>query len=332
MGMFKESIKRSMGEGIRKEDDYTPQAKEFCEKQNVRTYDIEREGLGLLVNMDGDVHVHPEDLSSDGTLPFRLKKVTGNLIVHGIKRINPQIIPVEIGGEIIIDIESLLPGLAAGSSQPEQDDEFGGMEALTKTPPTEAKTLQKLESLISDCVEYGYKIDIESILKSMSEEKVNENKYKLRIEAKLPARSAYRIKTVPFEKLDIYISDDDADILALSAIEKATYLTFLLYDEGTPLGPVWMKGDFFNLMKKIYQRMPDKVEDTINGGLMDNEFLYVTTLNSYRSEIRAAIKERIKNNHLVNKFAIEGYKSEPFKIEKSTPEIREQIKELFYLE
>lgn len=316
------AIRRSQGEEIRKEDDLNPAIKEFFENQKmVKSYKIKSKSPEWIVDVVGDVHIYNDDSS---TLPgFQLGVVDGNLVVH-CKKLGSAVIPADLKGSIIFDLEEVYTNQVNSSTQTIQND-LSGMECLSKTTPSKAQIQKKFESLISDCIEYDYDIDIAEIQKALEDEKLNADKFKLRIELVHKVGQKNNPNAV-LEKCEIYVSDNDEDILNLTAIEKATYLAFLLYEEGLIINDIKM--DFVKIMQTIYMKIPGKVLDEENGGIKDGKFT-TTTLNGYRNKIRNAIKSRIKNSHLVNQFAIEGYKDEAFKIQKSTEDIRNRIREYF---
>lgn len=350
MTHWKNAVKRSNSNEIRKEDDQTLCIKDFFERQNQDNYTIEKTDKEFFVDVEGDIHIHPEDIGGDGTLGFKLRKVAGNLVCH-TSSISKNVIPDELGGSIVFELENKddKPEEAAPAQNQEPgqsgicddcpymkgaqaDDGFGGMEMLQKEPPSKQKVKLALESLISDCLEYGYDIDYDAIRKTIEEQKNNSKNYNLRINIVFEKGSKYRsMKNKVIERLDIYVSDNDDDLLKLSAIEKATYLTFLLYNDGNGVVIEDMKKDFVELMISIYKRVPGRelkiITDNNNNITTGN--LTLTTLAGYRNGIRNAIKKKLRYNGLVNEFAIEGYKNQAFRISKSTEEIRKQIREAF---
>lgn len=359
MSHWKNAIKRSNSNEIRKEDDRTLCIKDFFERQNQDNYTIEKTDKEFFVDVEGDVHIHPEDIGGDGTLGFKLRKVAGNLVCH-TSSISKNVIPDELGGSIVFELENkddkseeAAPAqkeetAPAQNQEPGQfgacddcpykkgaqaDDGFGGMEMLQKNPPSKQKVKLALESLISDCLEYGYDIDFDAIRKTIEEQKNNSKNYNLRINIEFTKGSKRRaMKNKEIERLDIYISDNDDDLLNLSAIEKATYLTFLFYNDGNGIVIEDMKKDFIELMSSIYKRLPGREIKFNDENNITYGNLTLNTLAGYRNAIRNAIKEKLRYNGLVNEFAIEGYKNLEFKISKSTEEIRNLIREVFLIQ
>ena len=70
-------------------------------------------------------------------------------------------------------------------------------------------------------------------------------------------------------------------------------------------------------------------------GIMDDENAtydaYMNTLRSYFSTIREAVADKVSDPLIAQEFSIEGFKNAPYGIERSTKEIRKQIKEVFKL-
>ena len=63
-----------------------------------------------------------------------------------------------------------------------------------------------------------------------------------------------------------------------------------------------------------------------------NQLFTLESLRSYLSEIRTIIQKRIPYKSIANKFAIEGYRGQPFGVARATDEMRAEIKEKFGLD
>lgn len=193
------------------------------------------------------------------------------------------------------------------------------IELLTHKSCPKEKTIKELEKILSDVIYNNYDIDFDEIIKRITEE----NKRNFYLWFDYNKRKSTK---EPFIKFDIYVSETAK--LNLTAIHKAVYLAFLLSEDGEYLQE--LSFTFFKVLKEIYKQLPDKVMDEKNG-IVQKDF-DSKTLNGYRTEIRNAIKKHISNNNIVNEFAIEGYKGQLFKIQRSTIGIRNKIVKLFGLQ
>jgi len=163
MGAMTNTLRRFHTGEVRKEDDITPIVKDFFEGQEqVDSYQLNENNT---IDVEGSIHIYYTE-----ELGFKLGSVSGNVICH-CKRIHPSQIPLELGGEIILDIESIQGGRSTNAGETPL-----GMEPNPRTIPDKASVQEKIENLISDCVEYQYDIDIPSIIERTKEEKLNSNK------------------------------------------------------------------------------------------------------------------------------------------------------------
>ena len=68
----------------------------------------------------------------------------------------------------------------------------------------------------------------------------------------------------------------------------------------------------------------------LEGGILDDKNAtydaYMNTLRGYFSTIREAVADKVSDPLIAQEFSIEGFKNEPYGIERSTKEIRKQIK------
>ena len=205
------------------------------------------------------------------------------------------------------------------SDDPSFDDLTHSIEFLSYKAPTKEKTIKDLEKILSDAIYNDYDIDFDEIIKRIKAE--NKSSFKLWFDKDKDKKSNRIIK------FDIYVSKTAK--LELTAIHKAVYLAFLLFSEDGEVLDDPTVG-FYEVLKAIYKQMPNTVMDLENG--IVNKDFSTTTLNGYRTEIRNAIKQHISNKNIVDEFAIEGYKGKPFKIQRSTEKLREDVIELFGLQ
>lgn len=220
------------------------------------------------------------------------------------------------------DIVKRIHDLEEYSDDPSFADLTHSIEFLSYKAPTKEKTIKDLEKILSDAIYNDYDIDFDEIIRRIKAE----NKRSFNLWFDKGPKEKNKVKVNYFTKFDIYVSKTAK--LELTAIHKAVYLTFLLFEEGQVLDDPSYK--FYEILKAIYKQMPDTVKDWENG-IFKKDFS-TTTLNGYRTEIRNAIKQHISNKNIVDEFAIEGYKGKPFKIQRSTEKLRKEIKELFGLQ
>ena len=329
MGFWKSGIDRSTTGEIRREDDRTNQIKEFFSNQKqVEKYDIV-DVKNWVVDVEGSILLFESDLA-DGELFFKIGKLTGNLYCH-CRHFKPSVVPTELGGEVVfvLDEEELAKYRTNTSGSTNDDDPFGGMELLTAKKPSKSNIIKRLKTAIADSIDCGYDdIDLGDLRAEIEQERTNIDKYKLRIT--LDKRSSDNIEC------RIYMSDSD-DELKLNAIQKTIYLMFIMHENGIIVDDI--RPDAWKMAKKIYDQMYGRVEkifededsDELYTKGISKELFKISTIRGYISEIREAIKKKTPFKSVIDSFAIEGYKNAPFKVEKATDELREQIRQAFGL-
>ncbi len=194
-----------------------------------------------------------------------------------------------------------------------------------------AKEEKKLEKILRECAVLGIDLDIDRIKKKVEEDLKKAVDYKLIIKAD---RDAHIPLNIIYTSLDIYVADGEEYKLDLTAIEKAVYLAFLLYKDGICVQDTY--GECRAIIQKIYGCLPyDERCEKETGGIRDKVGTtidaHMNTMRGYFSTIRDAVAEKVTNPLVAEEFAIEGYKGSPYRIERTTPEIRAQVKELFNL-
>lgn len=202
-----------------------------------------------------------------------------------------------------------------------------------KGSPAEKKFIfkqeKKLEKVLRECAIFDLSLDIDRIKKKVEDSLKSDVEYNLSLVIKVVKAAR------PFCPVcDIYVSKGTEFKLNLTAVEKAVYLSFLLYENGIRI--LDTADEFRRTTQKIYNQLPsaDKCEKTA-GGILDrgtvNIEVYTDTLRGYISSIRDEVADKISHPLVAQDFAIEGFKDKEFGIAKSTPEIRAQIKEAFGL-
>lgn len=345
MGLFTDTIKRTQNGLPKKEDDLTGYIKDFFEHQrHVQSYTIVEGYPNWVVDVEGDIHVQPDNVCSDGTFGFKLGKVTGSLICH-CKSISHDLLPTNLGGSIVFDIESMMPGVPK-STQPaavsdedkdEISDGFAGIEYLNNTSLSKegvrGVVLTALFEAEYQKKRFGVDYNLDDILKEFNTQK--DKKYCLEIELKkVVIEGPSEKKEQKCVDCHIYITDenDEKKELKMKAQEKAVYLLFTLFENGISIK------DFPKENKTLPQRDPllnlyiklhDQLKD--HNSISDPKLLQ-SDITSIRSRIRNRITAIIPNKELVESFAIEGYKEQPFKVAAATQEQRELIIEMFHID
>lgn len=270
----------------------------------------------LEVNIQGSLVLRPSDLKN-GRLFFKVRKMTGNIYLKvgenmGRAFINKSVIPSYFSGDIIFERST--------DTKDQDDGNLDNTEYLSG-PMSSKKVLKKLEEAFSEIVNYQdiHKItveDLKAMIKKIREEKDQIDEYKLSVDIR-------PVGEVGNKEVQFFINGSPLD---LKAIEKAVYIMFILHRDGILLIP---NGKLKKELQQIYSQISGRVQDDENG-IMGGNFSE-STLNSYRTKIRDAIKEHISNSNVVDKFAIEGKKGEHFKIEKATDDLRTEIKKHFVI-
>ncbi len=194
-----------------------------------------------------------------------------------------------------------------------------------------AKEEKKLEKILRECAVLGIELDIDRIKEKVANDLRKSIDYKLIIKKQ---RNNLRPLTIEYNTYDIYVAEGEEYKLDLTGIEKAVYLTYLLYMDGLCVEDTF--GEFREITKRIYVSLPfaDKNEKE-SGGIRDAEGTtfdaYTKTLRGYFTNIRDAVADKVADPLVAQDFAIEGFKGAPFGIAKTTPEIIAQIKEDFML-
>ena len=322
MGLWKKGFDRSRTGENRREEVLTPQIEEFFNNREKQvSYEIV-DDKNWIVDVNGNFHLYQSDLD-EGKLFFKIGKLAGNLYFHG-KHLSPSVIPIEMDGEIVFVPDE--GELVRNKGQKETNEDEDNLNLGLLSTKSREQVVKQLETALTESLANGYDIDVQEILSRLSEEWANRSNYELRV-----VISEIKHGTSTSDKLecDFYVTPDGKP-LKLSAIEKATYLLFILHKEGLDIN---LKPRQIALWKRIYNKIAGSVQDMENGIMnMKAENYKDTTLNGYRSHIRKEIQKQISNGKIVDEFAIEGYKDEPFKVLKSTDEMRAEIREKFGLD
>ena len=343
MGLWSNTFDRARMVKPRKEDDLTKLIEEFFSHQKEVSSFVIVDNKEWVVDVEGSVHLDQNDLY-DGELWFTIGKLSGNLYFNG-QHFKPSVIPTELGGEVIIlrDEEELAKSKGQKGNSDEEDEDLN-MSLLTKKEITTEEIISNLKSSIGETIssKNGIDIDIQEILDMVKKDWESKEKYNLIID--FPKNQSYNVHC------DIYVHEDDYNVpegmekkpLKLNAIQKAYYLMVILNKDGIPVKED-ISAKNWKLVQQIYSKLPGRVEKTYitnkstkktenyKLGVSKNMFK-PNTFKGYFSEIRKILHERIPYQSIVNEFAIEGYKGEPFKIRRATDEMRAEIREKFGLD
>lgn len=343
MGLFTDTIKRTQNGLPKKEDDLTGYIKDFFEHQrHVQSYTIVEGYPNWVVDVEGDIHVQTDNVCSDGTFGFKLGKVTGSLICH-CKSISHDLLPTNLGGSIVFDIENMMPGVPK-STQPavvsdEDNDEIpdglAGMELLANTPLSQKDVRDLVLSALFEAEyqkkRFGVDYNLEDILNDFNTQK--DKIYRLEIDLrKIKIEGPSEKKEQKCIDCHIYITDENGGKkeLKMKAQEKAVYLLFTLFENGIsikdfPKENKTLPKRYLNLLN-LYIKLQDHLKDH---NFISDPKLLQSDINSIRSRIRNRITAIIPNKEFVESFAIEGYKEQHFKIAAATQEQRALIIEMF---
>lgn len=211
----------------------------------------------------------------------------------------------------------------------DSSDDFG-MELLPKRPETEkekkeeiAKNEKKIKKILRDCAYIGIDIDLDNIVREFEAGKKQTEGYNLSLKM-TPKKKSGLIDCQIFLGKDLE--------LKVSPIRKAIYLTFLTLENGLVIEEA--KPSFTKRIQEIYKLLPDKViKEEENGklGILYTKYIQPQTLRGLMSNINSAIAKLIPNGLIAIEFSIEGERDKVFKVERTTPEIREQIIKAFNL-
>ena len=181
---------------------------------------------------------------------------------------------------------------------------------------------------------YGVDYDLEDILKEFNSEKDKDYRLEIVPENVISKRGVQRINYIDCH---IYITDenDDRKELILKQQEKAVYLMFLLYKDGICINDFPRNVEEIE-HKKNYETYLN-LYVTIQSKLLGSNYIEEPQLlQGDITPIRTKIKNKLlgitPNIEYIEKFAIEGYKEKPFKIEGSNDEHRESIIKAFGLD
>lgn len=130
------------------------------------------------------------------------------------------------------------------------------------------------------------------------------------------------------------MADGEDCKLELTSIETVVYLSFLLYKDGVRVLDAF--DELRQVTQHIYLRLPGSEKTRkLEGGILDDKNAtydaYMNTLRGYFTTIREAVADKVLDPLIAQEFSIEGFKNAPYGIERSTKEIRKQIKEVFQL-
>lgn len=102
MALWSKGIDRSRNGTPRLEDDRTSEIYDYLEGQTqIISIDIVDRSKWI-VDIQGSIEIRHGDLDN-GKLPFKIGRLTGDLILIGEGRFKKSILPLDLGGDIVID-------------------------------------------------------------------------------------------------------------------------------------------------------------------------------------------------------------------------------------
>lgn len=204
----------------------------------------------------------------------------------------------------------------------ETPDDFS-MGWLKKRPETEKEKAEKIQQnedkirkILWECAYLGIDIDLKGLVEAVEASNSRSESYELSLKVE-PAKAG---------RIDCKIYLGENLKLKLTAIQKAIYLTFLSLKDGLVIEEA--KPDFTKRIQNIYRLLPDRSEK--DDGILHVTYIQPQTLRGVISEVNAVIARLIPGG-VGLEFAIEGEKNNPYKVMRSTPEIRKQIISTFSL-
>lgn len=198
-------------------------------------------------------------------------------------------------------------------------ESFGsfGMEWLKKRPETAKEKAEKVQQnedkirkILWECAYLGIDIDLKGLAEAVEASNSKAESYELSLKME-PAKAGM---------IDCKIDLGENLELKLTPIQKAIYLTFLSLKDGLVIEEA--KPDFTKRIQNIYRLLPNRSEK--DDGILHVLYIQPQTLRGVISEVNATIARLIPGG-VGLEFAIEGEKNNPYKVMRSTPEIRKQI-------
>lgn len=229
------------------------------------------------------------------------------------------------------------PTTQSGSIIDEVSDS-GTMEMLRDRPdkgsPKEKNFIKaqedKIIKVLRDCSLFDITLDLAGLNKRFKESLKSKIDHKIILDIQTKKAGSLSFCTT----CDIYVGEGKEYLLPLTAIEKAVYLAFLSYEKGIRIRDT--SGDFRNMTRKIYIGLPAEEKcETTAGSILDTSpvdpKVYEKTLRGNMSDIARKLNNVIVNPKTALEFAIDGHKGEEFRVVRTTPELRAQIKNAFDL-
>lgn len=102
MSLWKKGIERSKNGTKRYEDVLTPEILNILEGQTGLNEFRVTDCKGPILDIEGSIEIRNQDLEK-GEMPFKIGKLSGDLILVGKGKYKKAILPVELEGDIIIE-------------------------------------------------------------------------------------------------------------------------------------------------------------------------------------------------------------------------------------
>lgn len=209
--------------------------------------------------------------------------------------------------------------------------------------PTKNDISKKIQKILWEADMYGVDIDYEKIRKAFDKEKVKSYTLDVELETEdvisVKEKMSGKTDNWLIKKCNIVLVDESSEkhLVKLEAQEMAMYLTFMLYNDGNGIKMIDFDypnrkttKEFITLLKDIHNMMPN----CNSTNLLSDE--YKEKYKKIFSEIRSRIKNKISkitmNPRYLQAFTIEGEKEGLYRVEASTEELRDMLKEKLHLQ
>lgn len=224
---------------------------------------------------------------------------------------------------VIISLDPKNRPIKDYSSIDEEYPDDYGLGWLKKRPETEKEKAEKVQQnedkirkILWECAYLGIDIDLKGLVEAVEDSNSRSESYELSLKMEPAKAGMIDCKVFVGENLE----------LELTPIQKAIYLTFLSLKDGLVIEEA--KPDFTKRIQDIYRLLPNRSEK--DDGILHMTYIQPQTLRGVISEANATIARLIPGG-IGLEFAIEGEKNNPYKVMRSTPEIRKQIITAFSL-
>lgn len=185
------------------------------------------------------------------------------------------------------------------------------------------RTMAKLTDAFQEMFSHGIDVSFEDI--SDLYEKLKNSRKTYRLDIQINEKVGFSRKNNP-KTCDIKLIDNSGKEypLEMEPLQKALYLTFILFKDGVPEKDV-NDSPFYDIFLKIQDQL------SRNTALPSRESLFSNTKHNL-SVIRTIIWKATNDTSAKEQFAVDGYSGEPYKVAGATDAHRELIRKGFGIE